>query len=129
MMTLSPFAVVLILITVSVPIGVSSMSLDFPKDLELTLFSNQWGDIRLETSNTNAHNHNSNRKASDRTTWMNNNSRDSGDDEDNVTYDRDSDGDLDCFETAPVLICHICTREWHDVGPKCVAMERNQSKH
>ena len=52
---------------------------------------------------------------------MNDHSRDSRDDEDYMTDEGDANGDLDCLEATPVLICHVGTEERHDIGPKCIA--------
>lgn len=125
MMTRSPLAVVLILMTFSVPLKVS-IGLDTGK-AQLTLLSNQRTDVGFETSNTNTHNHDTDSEARNGSIRVGDDLGNRRDNQDNMTDQGDTTGDLNRLESTPVLICHVGTEKRHNVGPKLVATFRQLS--
>ena len=118
-MTRSPLAVVLILMTFSVPLEVSIGS--DTGTCQLTLLSNQRTDVRFETSNTDTHNHDTDSEACNGSIGVGDDLGNRRNNQDNMTDQGDTTGNLNCLESTPVLICHVGTEERHDVGPKLVA--------
>lgn len=107
MITRSPLAVVLTLMTVSVPRTVSRIKQRlFGK---LTLFCNQWRDIGLKATDPHPHDHNSDGESCNGAIGVDYNGGDGRDNQNYVTDDGDETRDLDGLEATPVSISQICT--------------------
>ena len=84
------------------------------------LLSNEWGDVGLETSDSDTHDDNTDGESCNSAAWVDNNWWNSGHDQDDVTDDGDEDGELNGHVATEILISDIGTEKWHNVRPEGV---------
>lgn len=84
------------------------------------LLGNERGNVALECSGTNAHDDDCNGKAGNCAVRVLDDARNGGDDEQDVSEERDSDGHADSLVAAPVRIRDVRPEKWHHVDPEAV---------
>lgn len=88
--------------------------------LVFILLSNKWRDVRLETTGSDTHDHETNTEDGDRDVGLDDDCRDSRHDEDDMADEGNEISPLDSGVTPPVLISKPGTTERSDVRPELV---------
>jgi len=84
------------------------------------LFGEQWGDIWLETTHTSCKEQQSNEEAGYCSVWVFDDTRDSADNDDDMSEHCNADSDIDRLEPSPLCVCEVACNERDKVGPETV---------
>lgn len=81
------------------------------------LLGDEWRDVWLKTSYSDAEDDQADGKGSDSTVGVGDDGWDSGNDKNDVTNYGDAYGDLNSLETAPILVGHVGSQQRHNISP------------